>query len=69
MRMGLVLILGLLMACAPENHTRVNTHVDVSSGRVTPAVATSVGGVRVGASPYGAAIGTYIGPVGVSAGF
>lgn len=69
---GIAAILLMLAACANEPRSpvdpRVGIHVDARSGRVDPAVSTSLGNVWVGASRYGGGIGTRLGPVSIGAG-
>lgn len=59
------LLLALAGCTAPP---QMGLHLDAASGRVSPSIATTLGGVTVGASGAGATVGTRLGPVGLSAG-
>ena len=59
-----LLIALLLAACAPAQ-PHLGVRATPAGVAVTPSVATTMGGVRIGASPHGAHLGTRIGGVGL----
>jgi len=55
-----------LAACATE--PRMGIYVD-PTGQVHPSVATTVGGLRIGANGSGGHVGTSVGPIDLGVGF
>jgi hypothetical protein len=68
MRAGWLLALLALAACAEPPQTDVGVVASGNDISVVPTVSTNVGGVRIGANPYGARIGTSIGGIGIGVG-
>ena len=62
---GFGALLGLA-ACAAD--PRMGIHVD-ATGQVHPSVATTLGGVRIGANGTGGHVGTSVGPIDLGLGF
>ena len=67
-RLAALPLLGLLAACTAQQ-PQMGVHVNTVSGQVSPSVSTSVGGLAISANGSGGAIGTRLGPIGLSAGF
>lgn len=65
-----LLALLLLAACGPQQpQPQVGVHVNTATGHVSPSVATTIGGVSIGATRGGGIVGTRLGGIGLSAGF
>lgn len=69
MTRALPLLLLALAGCAAPGNPQMGVHVDTVSGRVSPSLATTLGGVTIAGSGSGGAVGTRIGGIGLSAGF
>lgn len=63
------LALILLLAACTTPRAGVNVGVTPAGTVVTPSVATTMGGLRLGVSPNGGRIGTRLGPVNLGVGF
>ena len=68
MRKAWLLALLALGACSEPPQTNVGVVASGDEIAVVPTVSTNLGGVRIGANPYGARIGTNIGGIGVGIG-
>ena len=71
-RVSCLVLVGLVLAAcaAPVREPQVGLNMGVTPQgvRVTPNVATNVGGVRLGVNPYGGRISTRVGGVGIGIG-
>ena len=62
------LLIGLLLAACAPAQPHLGVRATPSGVAVTPSVATTLGDVRIGATPQGAHLGTRIGPLGLGVG-